>query len=205
MWSAQFNASRVIIDEQIPQYHGFNCVTRYVLRYPLFEGGMSLAVTRERIERRPAACALLLDLKSQQVVLIEQFRMGPLGIENPWMLEIVAGLIDEGESAHDCIEREIFEETGLTPLELFPILEYYNSPGSSCEKTQMFVALVEAPTEPRYHGLKSEGEDIKVQSFAINEAYSLVNEKKIVNVTTIVALQWLKIHHEAILAGQRQF
>ena len=66
-----------------------------------------------------------------EVILIEQFRVGALEAPGgPWLLEIVAGVIDEGESAPPTWRgAESLEEAGREILALEPICDYLSSPG----------------------------------------------------------------------------
>ena len=80
-------------------YQGFYRVERLRLRHRLFAGGMSPPMVREAVEKGDVAAVLLYDPQRDEVVMIEQFRIGaradPRG---PWLLETVAGLLEDGET-----------------------------------------------------------------------------------------------------------
>ncbi|MGB0552482.1 MAG: NUDIX domain-containing protein [Alphaproteobacteria bacterium] len=48
------------------------------------------------------------------VVLIEQFRLGPMAANHPtpWKIEIIAGILEKNESPNELAFRETTEETG---------------------------------------------------------------------------------------------
>src|SRR3546814_9874688 len=67
-------------------------------------------------ERNPVAGVLPYDPVQDAVVLLEQFRTGPMAAkdDNPWLIEIVAGIIEDGETPEDMARREATEEAGCT-------------------------------------------------------------------------------------------
>ncbi|MFZ6044187.1 NUDIX domain-containing protein, partial [Vibrio natriegens] len=91
----------------------------------LFAGGWSAPMDREMFERGHAAALLPYDPATDSVVMVEQFRIGALAAEcTPWQLEIVAGIIEPGESADEVVRREAVEEAGLEVGELHKITRY---------------------------------------------------------------------------------
>ena len=104
--------SRVHILDKTVCYDGFFRIERYRLRHQLFRGGWSREITRELFERGHAAAVLPYDPLLDAVVLIEQFRIGALETPgDPWLLEIVAGVIDKpDETPEDVVRREAVEE-----------------------------------------------------------------------------------------------
>jgi len=80
---------------------------------------------------------------------------------NPWLLDIVAGRIENGQSPSETIAREIREESGLTPLSVEPIGSYLTAPHLSSERVHLFCALVDAAKVIGTHGVSAEGEDIR--------------------------------------------
>src|SRR5690348_14713457 len=103
-------------------YQGVFRMARYTLRYRLFEGGWSNTITREVMERKSAVGILPYDPILDHVVLIEQFRPGPVThTHSPWLVEIVAGVIDGDEKPIDVALREADEEAGCEVLDIYPI------------------------------------------------------------------------------------
>ena len=77
-------------------FQGFYKLDKVHLRHELFAGGMGREISRELFVRHDAVCVLPYDPLRDEVVLIEQFRVGALGkTETPWLIELVAGLIDK--------------------------------------------------------------------------------------------------------------
>ena len=98
-----------IIDRTL-RYKGFFEIVRYRFRHRLFAGGWSGEIEREVLERGHAVAVLPYDPAADAVVLIEQFRIGALAAGfPPWQVEIVAGIIEEGEAIEAVARRETME------------------------------------------------------------------------------------------------
>jgi len=176
-------------------YKGFFRINRYRLRHKLFAGGWSANLTRELFERGHAAAMLPYDPVRDQIVLLEQFRVGALGSDNsPWLLEMVAGMIEPGESASEVIVREAEEEAGLVVGRSRFALSYLVSPGGTSERIHVYVGEVDSSKATGFHGLAEEGEDIRLHVVSREQAYRWVEEGRIDNAATVIALQWLQLH-----------
>lgn len=194
-----FTRADVKILEKKCAYQGHFQLERLRLQYRLFNGGWSEPVFREVFERGEAVGILLFDPERDQLVLIEQFRAGiVMKTENPWLIEIAAGVIDSGESPEQVAQRETQEETGLTLQNLFFISRHWVSPGGSTEQISLFCGQVDASQAQGVHGLASEGEDIRLHVLKVKEAYHLVNKGKIDNAATIIALLWLQQNEKMV-------
>lgn len=174
-------------------FNGFFRMSKLTVRHRLFEGGWSPELTRERFDRGPAVGVLLYDRKADTVVLIEQFRVGALNEPSPWVLEVVAGMIEDGETPEAVAIREAKEETGADISELSPICHYLVSPGGTDEKMYLFMAQVDSTKISGIHGLANEGEDIKVHTIPCQVAFEGVQNGAINNAATVISLQWLEI------------
>lgn len=187
--------------EREAAFSGYFRIDRLRLRFPLYEGGMSRAVTREVLERGRVAAVLLVDPDRDAVVLIEQFRPGPYAAgHHPWLIETVAGVIEDGESAEELARRESLEEADCAITDMFPIAHFFTSPGASTEHVTMLCARVDSTGAGGIHGLDEEGEDIRVMVLPIDDALTLMRDGRIVNAKTMVALQWLAMNYERVKA-----
>ena len=94
-------------------YNGFFKLTEISLQHDLFAGGKSPVIRRELLDRRQAVAVLPYDPVSDEIVLIEQFRIGAgEGELGPWLIEIIAGYQQPAESAEQVVHREAHEEAG---------------------------------------------------------------------------------------------
>lgn len=180
-------------------YQGFFRLDRYRLRHSLFGGGESKVLVRELFERGHAVGVLPYDPVRDEVVLVEQFRVGALEEpDGPWLLEIVAGMIEPGEQPQEVAHREAAEEAGCVLQELVPVARYYSSPGGSSERVTVFCARGSTEGLGGIHGEPSEGEDIRVVVLPFAEAFALVENGRIKAALPIIALQWLALNRERL-------
>ncbi|MCU8555170.1 ADP-ribose diphosphatase [Vibrio vulnificus] len=192
---AVFTPEDVEVLSKEPLFQGFFKMIKYRFRHKLFADGWSNVIEREMFERGHAAAMLPYDPIRDEVVLIEQIRVGALEHQHPWQLEIVAGMIDRDESADDVVRREAQEEAGLEVGQLVSVVSYYPSAGGCSEKLDVFIGEVDASKAHGIHGLDYEDEDIRVHVMTREQAYDLVKRGKIENGASIIALQWLELNH----------
>jgi len=189
----------VEILERTAVFQGYFRVDRYRLRHRLHAGGWSAPMSREVFERGHAVCVLPYDPGRDEVVLIEQFRVGAYAAGfDPWLIEIVAGIVDPGETATDVAHREMREEAGLAVAALMPICRYLVSPGGTSESVEIFCGRVDAGKAGGIFGLDQEHEDIRVMRVPAAEALGWLEAGRIVNAATVIALQWLALNREKI-------
>ena len=181
-----------------PVFSGFFKVDKCQIRHDLYAGG-EIEISRELFHRGDAVAALLYDPVKDKVVMIEQFRVGAIADEQgPWLLEIVAGVIEEGESPRDVARRECLEEAGLEVHAFETIHTFYSSPGGCSEKIFLLCGLVDSDKADGVHGLPDEGEDIKVSVVDYDEVKNLLGADQISSAIPIIALQWLQINRERL-------
>jgi ADP-ribose pyrophosphatase len=207
------NPDDVKIAKKETSFQGYFRVDRYHLKHRLFEGGWSAEFTREVFERGHAACVVLYDADLDQVVLVEQFRIGAYAAlsspwwddrASPWLVELVAGIIDEGETPEGVIRRETLEEAGCAVGEMVPVVKYLVSPGGSSETMYIFCGQVDAATADGVHGMTEEHENIRVITMPTEEVFRRLDEGRINNSMTIIGLQWLRQHHTELRARWRK-
>jgi ADP-ribose pyrophosphatase len=180
-------------------YNGFFRLKKYHLKHTLFQGGWSEEITRELFMRGNCVAVLLYDPYRDEVVLIEQFRAGAvLNPDRAWLVEIVAGAIEEGESAEQVAYRESVEEAGCEIEELMLISEFYTTPGGSSERISLFCGKVDTSNIGGIHGLDDEHEDILVSATKFDEAFQMVESGRIESGIPIIAIQWLYIHRDKL-------
>ncbi|MEZ8826277.1 ADP-ribose diphosphatase [Vibrio amylolyticus] len=184
-------------------FSGFFKMIKYQFSHRLFDGGWSEPIEREMFERGHAVAVLPYDPVTDQVVIIEQIRVGALEDSSPWQLEIVAGIIEPGETAEDVARREMVEEAGIEINQLEKITSFYPSSGGCSEKLDVYVGEVDATKAQGVHGLEHEGEDIRVHVMSREEAYQRVKTGQLENGASIIALQWLELNLKEITSKWR--
>ncbi len=180
-------------------YQGFFRVEKYRLKHTLFGGGWSTEITRELFMRGSCVAVLLYDPDADKVVLIEQFRTGAISTPNKaWLIEIVAGAIEDGESAEEVAYRESLEEAGCEIQQLMVINEFYTTPGGSSEWITLFCGKVDSAQVGGIHGLDHEDEDILVRAVGFEEAYLMLENGEIESAIPIIAIQWLALNRQKL-------
>ena len=173
----------------------------YSLSHELFDGGYSNIFTREIFERGSVVALLPYDPERRKVVLIEQFRAGAIGDEQtPWLFECVAGVIEEGESEDQVAIRESQEEAGCEVKRLHQISRYYVSPGGTTELCPLYCGIVDSDGIGGIHGLDEENEDIRVEVVDAELAFQMVRDGRVKSSATIIALQWLELNQNTLMA-----
>ena len=190
-----FSRQDVELCEREPCFKGFFSLERLHFKHRRFAGGWSDVVAREVFLRGDATCVLPYDPDSGEVVLVEQVRAGALlNDDSPWLLELVAGINEPGETTESVAHREAQEEAGLTLQALQFISEFYPSPGACTEKITLYLAHINAAEAGGVHGLDEEQEDIRVHVLPFEQALAWSDSGRINNSPAMLALNWLARH-----------
>lgn len=194
---AEFSVNDVDVLEKKVAFKEYFQVDKYTIRHKKHDGGWSAPVEREIFERGHASGMLLYDPKLDLVVLIEQFRPGAFaGGYNPWLLEIPAGIIEEGQTPESVAVRETKEETGCTAKRMEFIADYLVSPGGSSESLHLYCVEVDAEEALEFAGLEEEGEHIRVLKVPALDTFKLLENGQMHNSTGIIAIMWLKMNRD---------
>lgn len=186
------------IIERIRSYDGFHKLFSLKISHAAFRGG-KVDIRRELIKRGRVAGVLPYDAVNDSVVLIEQFRVGALeSPHGPWLMEIIAGLVEPGETPEEVARREAVEEAGCTLGELVHVNEYWSSPGNTDERVSLFAAAVDSSNVGGIHGLPHEGEDIRVHVMPAEEAFAIADAGGVDSAMPLLALQWLRLNRERL-------
>lgn len=195
----RFTDSDVQVLAKDTVFKGFFQVDRYRLRHRTFAGGWTAEMTREVFERGHASVVLLYDPDRDRVALIEQFRTGALAAGwYPWMIECVAGIIEEGETPEQVARRESAEEAGAAPGDMVEVGRYLVTAGGSSESCALFCARIDSATIDGIHGVVEENEDIRVFTLPTDDAYAMVRDGRICNSMAVLALQWLMLERATL-------
>jgi ADP-ribose pyrophosphatase len=193
------NEERVVSVERRTAFKGYFEIGEYRFRHTLFAGGVGPEVRREIFERGHAATVLPYDPARDAVVLIRQFRPGAhVAGRHAWIWEIVAGIIDEGETTADVARREAREEADLDILELMPMQTYLSSPGGTSETVTQYLGRVDSSTAGGVHGLADEGEDILVRVFPLAEARAMLERGEIASASGLASMLWLLLNRDKV-------
>ncbi|HHT7856098.1 ADP-ribose diphosphatase [Pasteurella multocida] len=197
----QFRQQDIDILKEETLYQGFFQLKKIQFKHKLFAGGYSGVVTRELLVKGAASAVIAYDPIKDAVVLVEQVRIGayqPDSAQSPWLLELIAGMVEEGEKPEEVALRESEEEAGVQVQDLQHCLSVWDSPGGVLERIHLFVGKVDSTTAKGLHGLSEENEDIRVHVVNREQAYQWVNEGKIDNSIAVLGLQWLQLNYKTL-------
>jgi ADP-ribose pyrophosphatase len=185
-------------------YQGRFRIGRYLFRHGLHQGGQSKILRREVFERGHAAAVLPYDPMRDEVVLIRQFRAGSyVAGRHPWTWEVVAGILEDGESAEAVVRREAVEEAALAIHEVVAMHDFVVSPGACSETCATYLGRADTAKAGGIFGLEEEGENILVKVFGFAEARAMLERNEIDNAIAVIALQWLALHRDEVRARWR--
>jgi ADP-ribose pyrophosphatase len=180
-------------------YQGFFNLDLMTLRHTLYNGGWTAPLKRELYRRNDCVAVLLYDPGPDRIVLLEQFRVGAMfQAQRSWLLEIVGGAIESGETPEQVAYRETQEEAGCQIEELIEIMNFYTSPGGSSEKITLYCGRVDSASIGGVLGLQEEGEDILVRTYLAEEVYAMLKNGEIESAITIIAIQWHMLHRQEL-------
>ena len=195
----RYGAEDVEVQGREISFAGYFSLETLTLRHRRFAGGWSAPMRRELFQRGDAVGVLPWDPVSDTVILIEQFRIGALrDDDSPWMLELIAGIVEPGESDTHVANREAEEEAGCQLGRLESIAAFYPSAGACSEQIRLFIGETLTAQPGTVQGLASEHEDILVHQLTRAEALAMLDRGEINNGHTLIALQWLARHAEAL-------
>jgi ADP-ribose pyrophosphatase len=115
-----------------------------------------------------------------EVVLIRQYRYAA----NGYLYEIPAGRLNPDESAEQCADRELREETGYSAGRLRQLTTIYTTPGFTDERIHLFVA------EDLSNGVATPEADefMELHQIPLSQAIAMVHSGEIVDSKTAIGL-----------------
>lgn len=195
----RFSGNDVDIIDRQTVFEGFFKMERLVMRHRLFSGAWGAPITRELFARGEAVGVLLYDPVNRLVGLVEQFRTGALDEPNgPWLLEVVAGMVEPNEAPEVVAERELVEEAGIDQVRLHRICDYLVSPGGTSEKMHLFCGVANLAGRGGVFGLGSEGEDILFHVIPENQVFEAFEKGLCNNAATTICLLWLQQNRQKL-------
>ena len=197
--SHRFGQEDYRVESKETLFQGFFRITRTVVTHRLFGGGWSAPLKRELFQRGDAVGVLPYDPNNHLIGLVEQFRIGAQRDRfGPWQYEVVAGMIDVGQTASEVALRECHEEAGLAVQELVPICDYLVSAGGTDEKMHLYCGLVDLRDRAGIFGLDTEGEDILLQVWTYDEVMQAQSEGLLNSAAVTIALLWLQLNSQKV-------
>jgi nudix-type nucleoside diphosphatase (YffH/AdpP family) len=176
-------------------------VNEVIVSHRRFDGKMSPDQRRLVFERGDAAAALLLNVDTRSVILVEQFRVPSLigrrrddpTTTNGWITEVIAGMINESETAEHAVIRVTLEETGYQIKDPLLIRKFFSSPGDTSERFFRYFAKVSETERPGKGGGLAD-EDIRVVQIGVNDLFDRLARDLIDDQKLAIGTCWLQSH-----------
>lgn len=178
--------------------HGYMSYERYDVAI-IRADDETLRQRRDVLRASHVAAVLAVDLSRDEIVLLRQFRLpAHLATGRGEMVEIVAGRVDDGESAMAAAARECHEEIGIKPDRLVELYSVLPTPGITDEYVTFFLGFIDSSKVPQRGGLVDEHEDVRPFVVAIDAAIAVLDQGQVFNGLMISALQWLALHRDRL-------
>ena len=152
------------------------------------EGGKPVRHVHYRIVRRDAVAVLAYAQDQDAFVLVEQFRYPAAAKGEDVLLEIPAGVIEDGEQPEATAARELREEAGVTLRELALMTTAFASPGYSDERLMLYYGTVDRFIDEG--GGVDIGERTRRCLLPRTQAWELWTQGRIRDLKTFAALAW---------------
>ncbi|MGH1538254.1 MAG: NUDIX domain-containing protein [Gammaproteobacteria bacterium] len=182
------------IKQRERNYDGHFKVDQLTIEHELFSGATSKPLIREQVSRHNAVAVLPFDPERDEVVLVEQFRVGALNkddlqqVDTPWLIEVIAGLVEEGEELENVACREALEEADCKIENIMHVASFFPSPGGFSEQAHVYLAKTNTAELGGIYGLEEEGEDIRVHVVPSEQAIEMLHKGKICSAISMVAM-----------------
>jgi nudix-type nucleoside diphosphatase (YffH/AdpP family) len=184
---------KVSVERKKQIFDDFFKIEEALLRFERFDGRMSPIVRRLNFERGDSVAALIFNVATERLILVNQFKYPTYEKGPGWITETVAGMIDKGESPETAIRREISEEIGYSVSKLEHISTFYVSPGGSSERIIFYYAEVDNKGKNKKGGgITSENEDIETIELGVEEALRKIERGEIADAKTILGIFWIR-------------
>jgi nudix-type nucleoside diphosphatase (YffH/AdpP family) len=172
----------------------WNPLRRYRFDYARRDGTVQGQV-REVYHQRDGAAVLPRDPRRGTVLLVRQFRLPAHLRGGPDMLvEVPAGVVEEGENPALTAAREAEQETGYRVRNLHLAMTLFMSPGASAERLHLYLASYDPSDRPSAGGgLRAEGEEIETIELPLDEAWRMVLDGRIADAKTVLLIQHARL------------
>ncbi|MEO1293286.1 MAG: NUDIX domain-containing protein, partial [Pseudomonadota bacterium] len=186
--------------ETVEIYREYFTMQDRTVRFSTYDGGRSAPVKRGVFISGEAVTVLPYDAARDEVLLIEQWRVGPwvYGDANPWAIEVIAGRLEGDTHPERTARREAREEAGVEIAEMEHAAGYYTTPGIGCEYLTSYVGRADLSAAGGVHGLEEEGENIRVITLGFWDAMEALARGDVNTAPAVLSLLWLARNRERL-------
>lgn len=136
--------------------------------------------------RHRGSVVILAQPSPDHIVVIRQYRP----VIQRWIWELPAGSLDAGEAPDSAVVRECEEEIGLTPRTVSRLASWYPTPGF-CDEIMHFYLCTDLVT-PTGPVVQDADEQIEPATVSLTELRAMIDDGRVVDMKTVVALSLLR-------------
>jgi len=183
------NQEIVNIKEEKIVFDDFLQIKKGKLQFSLPDGEMSPELERLYLDRKDAVAAVVYLQDEDKYLFTRQFRYPTYEKGGGWMVEIVAGIVEDGEEAEDSMKREILEELGYQVSDLIYLSTFFLSPGGTSERIHLY--LCQCTSDQKVEsggGAEDENEGIEVMKYSRGEVAEKLTTNGFKDAKTIIGM-----------------
>lgn len=185
------------INKEKTVYNGFFKVLEAQVTHDKLNETGTIEATRICLERGDSIAVLIYEKDTDSFLFTKQFRYPSARRNCPWMLELVAGSVEEGENPLHCAQREIEEEIGYETEQLELITTYFPSPGGCSEQIHLYYTEVHSSQKTlKGGGAISEKEDIQLIKIKQTDIKKHLEEGAFNNSISLIGIQWYLLNRD---------
>lgn len=187
-------SKKIEIEKRKIIFDDFFAIEEVYLKIEKADGAMSSTIRILNFERGDSVAILIWNSDREKAILAQQFRYPTYKKGMGWMVELVAGMLEEGENSEEAVRREVEEEIGYRTDVVEHISTFFLSPGGSSERIWLYYAKVknEDKIAGRGGGLLEENEYIDMVEYTLDELMDGIQKGEIMDAKTIIAAMWLQ-------------
>jgi ADP-ribose pyrophosphatase len=207
---AMSESRKAVIHKTTRLFDDFFKIDEVMVSHEQRDGTMSPDERRLIFERGDSVAVILLNLDTESVVVVNQFKVPSLFArrrDDPktvdgWITEATAGMIDKGETPGQAIIRETEEETGYRIADPTLISRFFSSPGGTSERIFLYFAEVRE-SDRVSDGGGVPGEDVSVLNIPVSDLFAQLDKGQIEDPKLAIGAYWLKDYVRARAESNR--
>jgi ADP-ribose pyrophosphatase len=192
-------ARKAVIKKKTRLFDDFFKIDEIIVSHEQIDGAMSADQRRLVFERGDSVAALLLNSDRNAVVLVEQFKVPTIlgrqrdepSTVDGWILETIAGMIDDNETPEAAVIRETSEEAGYQIRNPKLISQFFSSPGGTSERIFLYFAEVH-DSDLVAKGGGIDDEDVEVVHMSLDDLFDRLANGALEDPKLLIAAYWLQ-------------
>lgn len=181
---------KIISKEQV--FDDFFKIEKWMYQYEKEDGVLTEPVDRMLFKRPDSAAVIVYNTDTKKVLLVKQFRHCTYEKGPGWIIETVAGGIDNGETPKEAAMREAIEEIGYQIHNVEKVATFYASPGCSTERMIVFYGEVTNKDKvAKGGGVIEESEYMETVQYTLGELQRAITNDEMNDAKTVIGANYV--------------